>query len=106
MVRYCLEMPHGAIRHFPAGTYNKQVEHWTGRMELRLINVTHSIWYAFKHLGPSKWGPDEIRTAKLAQPEKPKPEPPTRRLDWAIERLWGGSSWVYAFLWNLREIDG
>jgi hypothetical protein len=106
MVRYCLEMPHGTIRHFPAGTYNEQMKDWTGRLELRLINVVHSIWYAFKYLGPSKWGPDEMRMAKMAEPVRPKPIPPTRRLDWLIRRLWPGSRWTYDITWSLRDIDG
>ena len=106
MVRYCLEMPHGAIRHFPAGTYNEQMEHETGRVEMRLINVTHSIWYAFKYLGPGKWGPEEARSAKMAEPVKPKTIPPTRRLDWLIRRLWPGSRWAYDITWSLRGIDG
>src|SRR5690606_37948002 len=55
--QYCLELPYGAIRHFPAGTYDGQVATWAGRVELELMSVAHSAWYTFKHLKSySEWG--------------------------------------------------
>ena len=103
MVRYCLEMPHGAIRHFPAGTYNEQTQNGTGRLELELMSVVHSAWYAFKHLKPSKWGDNERRLAKWMMPSDPVPTPPTRLLDHIINRLWRGSDWLQLVMRDLRE---
>ena len=103
MVRYCLELPHGAIRHFPAGTYNEQVQTATGRLELEMMSITHSAWYAFKHLSMAKWGDNEARLAKWMMPAEPKPVPPTRLLDYVINRLWRGSEWFQLVMSDLRK---
>ena len=105
MVRYCLEMPYGAIRHFPAGTYDKQMTNQTGKVELELTKLAHSVWLAFKHLSLGEWGDNERRLAKWMMPEKAEPEPLTRRLDSLISRLWPGAWWLQAIMDNLRGID-
>ena len=103
MARHCLEMPYGAIRHFPAGTYNEQMQTATGRLELELMSVTHSAWLAFKHLSLAKWGENERRLAKWMMPVDPPPVPPTRLLDYVINRLWRGSNWLQLIMRDLRE---
>ena len=75
-----MDLPYGSIRHFPAGTYNAQVSDETGKIELRLMNMTHSVWYAFKHLKMLEWGENERKLVKWMMPVKAE-ELPTRRLD-------------------------
>ena len=104
MVRYCLEMPHGAIRHFPAGTYNEQMKDRTGKIELGLMNLAHSVWFAFKHLSLSDWRDTERRLAKWMMPVKIDVLP-TRRLDSLISRLWPGAWWLRAIMDDLRGVD-
>ncbi len=103
MVRYCLEMPHGAMRHFPAGTYNEQVSKWTGRKELQLMTTVHSIWYMFKHLSMMEWGANERRLAKWLMPDDTTPEP-TRRLDDLLSVLWRSSVFAHGIVWRLRGL--
>jgi hypothetical protein len=106
MVRYCLEMPHGAMKHFPAGTYDKQISKWTGRRELQLMSVVHSIWYMFKHLSMMQWGANERRLAKWLMPDNTPPEP-TRRLDDILAVLWGSSAFAFTVMFSLqRSADG
>jgi hypothetical protein len=70
-----------------------------------MMSITHSAWYAFKHLGLSKWGDNERRLAKWMMTE-PKPIPPTRLLDYVINRLWRGSDWFQLIMRDLREKNG
>jgi hypothetical protein len=76
-----MDLPYGGIKHFPAGTYNEQVSDETGQIELRLMNLVHSVWYAFEHLGMSKWGENERRLFKRWFIPEKKKVIPTRRLD-------------------------
>lgn len=105
MVQYCLELPYGKWRFFPAGTYNEQIKDVMGKIELDLIGVVHSVWYAFKHTPMSKWGDFERRAAKLAEPVRPEPEKPTRRLDLLIWNRWPMSFWLYQIVRQLRMDD-
>lgn len=100
MVYYCLELPYGAVRHFPTGTYDKQISSEMGKLELTLMNVVHSVWYAFKHVKMKDWKEGELRAAELTKPVKPKPEEPTRKLDEYIRTHWRGSLWLYIVLNN------
>jgi hypothetical protein len=97
-------MPYGAIRHFPAGTYDKQMSTWTGRKELSLISIVHSAWYMFKHLSLGEWGENERKMAKWLMEELP-PLPPTRRLDDVIASLWHVSPWAYRVITGMIK-DG
>lgn len=106
MVQYCLELPYGKFRHFPAGTYNEQVKDKMGKLELQLISIVHSVWYAFKYSSMSEWGDAERQAAKLAEPVQPKPEKPTRRIDELVRRLWPASWWLHRIVWELRKVDG
>ena len=93
MARACLELPYGAIKHFPAGSYYEQTASVVGRAELRLMNVAQYAWYAFGHMSISDWGKGESRFAKWLMPSKPPPEPPTKHLDRMIQALWPVSPW-------------
>jgi hypothetical protein len=105
MVRYCLELPHGAMRHFPAGTYNEQISDWPGRKELQLMSVVHSVWYMFKYLKMINWGEGERKIAKWLMPDNNAPPDPTRRLDDILSVMWGSSVFAYGIVWKLRDID-
>jgi len=105
MVKYCLELPYGKWRHFPAGTYNEQMNELTGTAELGLIDVVHSVWYAFSHVPMRKWGDFELHAAKLAEPETPEPEKPTRVLDNIVRWLWPASFWQHRVIWKMREMN-
>lgn len=97
VAQYCLELPGGAVRHFPAGTYNDQVSTWIGQLELDLMNVAHNAWHTFIRLSLSDWGDGERRFAAWIAPRKEKPKP-TRRLDDLILSLWGVSWWALRVL--------
>jgi hypothetical protein len=99
-----MEMPYGGIKHFPAGTYDEQMKNLTGRVEMQLMNTAHSAWYAFKHLAMSEWGENERRLAKWMMPVE-KVEPPTRRLDSLVWRLWPFSWWLNAVVRDMRGLD-
>ena len=90
--RYCLELPGGAVRHFPAGTYHAQMATDAGRIELDAMETAHSAWYLFKHLSLSQYGPDELRFAAWmdAKPQ-PEPVPAWQQIDGLIRHLWGVS---------------
>jgi len=98
-------MPVGAVRHFPAGTYDKQMKRWTGRKEMELVSVVHSVWYMFKHLKMGDWGEGQLRIAKWLMPEAEVPPEPTRKLDDLINRLWHGSWWSRHIVWQMRGIE-
>lgn len=101
MAYYCLDLSNGLVRHFPEGTYSAQVATATGHMELRAMEVVYRAWKTF-HTTAAKWGDMERRTAGMLMP---KPEPPTRRLDNLILRLWPGSRWARAITWRLRGLE-
>lgn len=104
IARYCLELPYGQVRHFPAGTYDKQVSTWAGKVELSLMTTAHSAWYMFEKMSPNEWGESERRFAKWMS-EKPKPKP-TRFVDYLLRRLWGMSGWATYILEQLGPEDG
>lgn len=101
MAHYCLDLPGGAVRHFPAGTYNGQMETWAGRVELSLMDVAHSAWWTFIHQSMSDWKEGE-REFVAWLTCKPKPEP-TRLLDDLIARLWQMTWWARLILLPERE---
>jgi hypothetical protein len=105
MAKYCLELPYGGIRHFPAGTYNEQMDSWTGRKELDMMSLVHSVWYMFKKLKMGEWKENELRLAKWMMPAEKEPDPPTHRLDDLIGSLWKGSWWGYQVLKHMRNQD-
>jgi hypothetical protein len=105
MVNNCLEMPYGSLRHFPAGTYDKQMSTETGRIELELMKTVHSVWYTFGHLSMSDWGENERRVAKYVMPDTVEPPEPTRRLDNVVASLWGVSLWVFSVMMRLRDLE-
>ena len=102
MAYYCLDLQSGIVRHFPEGTYSAQGATATGRTELRLMEVVFRAWRTF-NTPAAKWGDMERRTSGMLMPQ---PEPPTRRLDDLILRLWPGSAWTLALVRRLRGIDG
>lgn len=102
MAYYCLDLQTGLIRHFPEGTYSAQDATATGRTELQLMEVVFRAWRTF-NTSMAKWGDMERRTAGMLMPQ---PEPPTRRLDALISRLWPVSPWTLAIMESLRGIDG
>ena len=87
------------------GTYNEQVKDATGRVELRLMSIVHSVWHTFNGVEMRHWGSAERRAAALAEPIKPKPEPPTHRLDGLVRRLWPASWLLHRIVHELRGID-
>ena len=94
MARYCLDLPGGTIRHFPAGTYHEQTYSHTGQVELALMEAVHSAWYVFSYLSPERWKAQELRIVGWLRERPPPPEPPTRRLDSIIAALWRVSWWA------------
>lgn len=101
MVKYCLELPYGSVRHFPAGTYHAQTKHWTGKIELELMRHAHSAWYTFGHLKKSEWTVDDTRYFDALR--KTPAIPPTRRLDAVLAAVWGISSdWYFLIMEKLR----
>jgi hypothetical protein len=106
MVRFCLEMPYGGIRHFPAGTYNEQMATWLGKRELNMMSLVHSVWYMFKKMKIGDWGEGERQLAKWMMPDEKKPEEPTNRIDSLIGSLWKGSWWAYRVMLGIRAQDG
>lgn len=105
IARYCLELPYGQVRHFPAGTFNEQVSTWAGQVELSLMETAHSAWYMFERMSPGDWGEGERRFAKWMS-DNPKPKPkPTRTVDRILRRLWGASPWAAYILEQMRPKD-
>jgi hypothetical protein len=102
MVRYCMELPYGGLRHFPAGSYNEQMKTISGIIELQLMDRVHAVWYAFKHLSMRQWGKNELKLSKWMMTTK-IPEKPTRRLDSLIFRLWPYSWWLNMVIRDMRE---
>ena len=103
MASACLEFPYGAIRHFPAGNYNEQTADWIGRAELELMQLAHSVWYAFRHLSLGDWKEEQSRLMDWLMAEPP-PLPPTRRLDALIGVIWGASYWSMQVLEQMRKL--
>ncbi len=104
MVRYCMELPYGGLKHFPAGTYDEQMKNATGNMELHLMSKVHSCWLAFMHLSSSEWGESERKLVKWMMPVEVV-IPPTRRLDSLVFRLWPFSWWLNMVVRDMRGID-
>jgi len=102
MAYYCLDLSNGTIRHFPAGTYDKQIQTREGRNELNMMDVTYRAWRMFTK-PPSKWTDADRRVIGSIMP---KPLEPTRRLDWIIAVLWPGSVWTHTIMRQLRGING
>jgi len=101
MAYYCLDLNNGTIRHFPAGTYDKQIKTREGRNELSLMETVYQAWRTFK-TPASKWTDTDRRIAGSIMPQAPEP---TRRLDWLIARLWHGSAWSHIVTRQLRGIS-
>jgi hypothetical protein len=97
--------PRGGVKHFPAGTYNDQMNAWTGRQELRLMGIVHSVWFMFRGMKMSEWGAQERRLATWLMPDPLKPPEPTHRLDDIIANLWPVSLWLYRVMWELQGRD-
>jgi hypothetical protein len=104
MASVCLEFPYGVIKHFPAGSYNEQMKDWIGQTELELMNLCHSVWYAFKHLSLSDWKEEQVRLMNWLM-KQPPPELPTRRLDAVIGMVWKVSEWGLEVLENMRRYE-
>jgi hypothetical protein len=104
MASVCLEFPYGAVRHFPAGNYYEQMKTATGATEFELMNLVHSVWYAFKHLSLSDWKEEQTRLMGWLM-EKPAPPPPTRRIDAVIAFIWAASEWCTEVLENMRSMN-
>lgn len=104
MLHYCLEFPHGAVKHFPAGTYDAQVDTYWGRSELQLMDQVFSVWRAFSYVPMRQWGENERRLAAFMMP-KPKTEKPTKRLNFLIRRLWPYSFFAMKVLLGMQK-DG
>lgn len=102
MTSFCLELPYGAIRHFPAGTYREQMATMTGRIELELMDLVHSVWYAFSHLGPSKWKQPQLKLVEWLE-KKPPPPPPSKRFDRLMLVRLGYSPYVTLILERIRN---
>jgi hypothetical protein len=102
MASVCLEFPYGAVRHFPAGNYYKQMKTMTGVTEFELMNLVHSVWYAFKYLSLGEWKEEQARLMGWLM-AKPEPPPPTRRIDAIIALIWGASDWATGVLENMRN---
>lgn len=103
MAYYCLDLRDGTVRHFPAGTYHEQAATREGMNELNAMQVTYNAWITFK-TSAGKWTDFNRRVAALAMPE-PKVDKPTRRLDWVINLIWGGSLWAGAVMRHLRGLS-
>ncbi len=103
MVRYCLDLPYSSIKHFPAGTYNEQVRDETGTIELRLMNITQSVWYAFEYLSMTEWGENERKLFKRWFMPVKQAVKPTRRLDSLVSLLWRPSWWLIRVMRSLRR---
>lgn len=102
MARYCLDLPEGRVRHFPAGTYREQMATATARAELDLMTVVYSAWYVFKHLSAGDWQEDDRRFVKWVA-EDPKLETPQWKLDDYIMRLWKMAWWTLRMLSPKRD---
>lgn len=100
MARHCLEMPYGALRHFPAGTYYAQTEHWIGEAELSLMRIAHTAWYVFGHMKPGDWKVDQTKYFDWLR--KDPPPIPSRRLERIIKWLWRISPYGVEILDNIR----
>lgn len=101
MAYYCLNLQEGTIRHFPAGTYDKQIATREGRHELSAMETVYNAWRVFK-TPAAKWGDFDRRVAALAMPE---PEKPSHRLDWILSVLWHGSIWARVVMRHLRGLS-
>lgn len=99
MAFYCLNLHDGTMRHFPAGTYNEQMATFWDREELKMLETAYRAWRAFIHLSLSEWGQTERRLAKWLMP---KPEPPTRRINELIRRLWPVSYWTWKMIEGIK----
>jgi hypothetical protein len=62
IARWCLELPGGSVRHFPAGSYHAQTQTAAGRKELELMDVVYQAWHTFAYL-PDKahWQDGQLR---------------------------------------------
>ena len=93
--RYCLELPAGTVKHFPAGTYDRQVATETGRLELELMSIAHSAWYVFKRQSAADWNESDRRFARWVMPDPPQP---SARWQGIVNALWPFSGWFWLAL--------
>jgi hypothetical protein len=97
LVRYCLDLATGDVRHFPAGTYHAQTETAAGRLELEMMSLTHQAWLMFKgKKSLQDWSAEDLRFARWMS-EDEQPEPPTLTIDGLLRWLWAtsgmGATW-------------
>lgn len=60
----CYDFDAGQPRHFPAGTYNRQMEEVSGRQALDVMRLVWRCWVVFKLRNEGTWKDEDVQFAE------------------------------------------
>lgn len=63
MAQACIDFPDGyaSFKHFPAGTYDAQMERPYGRQEMDIMRLLYRCWHTFAINDVTTWKANDLR---------------------------------------------